>query len=215
MVEVDAFGRHRELVAISERHDGTLLTRKSTDDARTMLQPLLMKPPTSARLHEFFLSTTEQCFHESGRGRIRVGYVAAVPTEFARSDRLYAVRTARGRTIGVSDLRRTTAPMPCARAPPKYVGDYTLFMTGLFRTHVESRGALGSRRRGQRSYRAVSAFDLTLFRTGSSLRAAAKNFEHYSGASTHAEGVLAPKPARARSPTSCAGPGLDHQRALR
>jgi hypothetical protein len=146
------------------------------------------KPLTSARLHEFFLSTTEQCFHELGVGdESVVGYVAAVLTEFARSDRLYAVRTARGRAIdGVSDLRRTTDRTNAmrARAAEKYVGDYTLFMTGLFRSHVESRGALGYYvEEGQRSYRAVSAFDLTLFRTEFLFfEQLAKNFEHYSGA---------------------------------
>ena len=41
------------------------------------------------------------------------------------------------------------------------------FMSGLFRTHVEQRGALGYyMEQGQRSYWAVSELDLTLYRTG-------------------------------------------------
>ena len=151
------------------------------------------KPLPSVRLHEFFLRTTEQSFRELGVGDENVvGYVAAVLTEFARSDRLYALRTQRGRAIdGVADMRRATKSIPAdqaqalrARAAQKYVGDYTLFMTGLFRTHVESHGALGYYvEEGQRSYRAVSALDLTLLRTGFFLfEELATNFEHYSGA---------------------------------
>lgn len=151
------------------------------------------KPLASARLHDFFLRTTERTFHELGVGDESViEYVAAVLTDFARSDRLYPLRTQRGRAIdGVGDIRRATKPAPDdqrnalrARALQKYVGDYSLFMTGLFRSHVERRGALeyyvGE---GQRSYRAVSELDLTMFRTGFLLfEQLAKNFEHYSGA---------------------------------
>ena len=146
------------------------------------------KPITSAALHEFFLSTTQRCFQELAVGDESViGYVAAVLTEFARSDRLYMLRTARGRAVeDVGDIRRSadrTAALR-ARAARKYVGDYTLFMTGIFRTHVESRGALDSYVvEGQRSYRAVSELDLALFRTGFLFfEQLAENFEHYSGA---------------------------------
>lgn len=146
------------------------------------------KVPPSAILHDFFLSTTQRCFHELSVGDESViGYVAAVLTEFARCDRLYMLRTARGRAVDdVGTMRRAadrTAALR-ARAARKYVGDYTLFMTGLFRTHVESHGALGYYvEQGQRSYRAVSELDLSLFRTGFLLfEQLADNFEHYSGA---------------------------------
>lgn len=159
-----------------------------------MLQSHCMeKPLANPRLHEFFLHTTEQTFHELGVGDEHiVGYVAAVLTDFAHSDRLYALRDGRGRPIdGVADLRRATGRAASdgshvmrARAAQKYVGDYALFMTGLFRTYVEGRGALGYYvEEGQRSYRAVSEVDLNLFRTGYFLfEELAKNFEHYSGA---------------------------------
>lgn len=164
------------------------------------------KPLASARLHDFFLRTTEQSFHELGIGdESVVGYVAAVLTEFARSDQLYALRTQRGRAVdGVGDMRRATRHVPedqkhalQARALQKYVGDYTLFMTGLFRSHVESRGALGYYvEEGQRSYRAVSALDLTMFRTGFYLfEELAKNFEGYSGALDYMrKAYFAPQP---------------------
>lgn len=151
------------------------------------------KPLASAPLHEFFLSTTQRSFDELGVGNETiVGYVAAVLTEFARCDRLYALRTRRGLAIdGIGDIRRAAGRIADdrsnvlrTRAKQKYVGDYALFMTGLFRTHVESRGALDYYfEEGQRSYRAVSELDLTLFRTGFLLfEQLAKNFEDYSGA---------------------------------
>ena len=146
------------------------------------------KPVTSDALREFFLTTTRCCFTELSVGDASVvDYVAAVLTEFARSDRLYVLRTARGRTVDdVGDMRRAadrTAALR-ARAARKHVGDYALFMTGLFRTHLESRGALGYYvEEGQRSYRAVSELDLAVFRTGFLLfEQLAENFEHYSGA---------------------------------
>ncbi len=146
------------------------------------------KPLARPALHQFFLSTTQRCFDELAVGdQSVVEYVAAVLTEFARSDRLYVLRTARGRAVdGVADMRRVADRTEAlrARAARKYVGDYTLFMTGLFRTHVERHGVLDYYvEEGQRSYRAVSELDLSLFRTGFLLfEQLAKNFEHYSGA---------------------------------
>jgi len=151
------------------------------------------KPVVASPLHDFFLRITRRSFDELGLGdQAIVGYVAAVLTEFARTDRLFAVRNARGRAVDEVRQIRGAADrsgggrqnMMRARAMQKYVGDYTLFMTGLFRTYVESRGALDIYvAEGQRSYRAVSELDLTMFRTGFLFFAElAKNFEHYSGA---------------------------------
>ncbi|MCC6850330.1 MAG: hypothetical protein IT294_17710 [Deltaproteobacteria bacterium] len=148
------------------------------------------KPPPLAipALHQFFLGLTRRCFHELAVGDDTViAYVAAVLTEFARSDRLYVLRTRRGRAVdSVADMRRAADPTGAmrARAARKYIGDYSLFMTGLFRTHVASRGALDYYvEEGQRSYRDVSELDLSLFRTGFLLfEQLAKNFEDYSGA---------------------------------
>jgi hypothetical protein len=166
------------------------------------------KPLASARLHDFFVRTTQRSFDEFGIGdEAVVGYVAAVLTEFARSDRLYALRTRRGRAIdGVGDMRRATGRITDdrsnvlrARAAQKYVGDYTLFMSGLFRARVESHGALGYYfEEGQRSYRAVSELDLNLFRTGYLFfEQLAKNFEDYSGALDYMrKAYFAPQPGQ-------------------
>jgi hypothetical protein len=151
------------------------------------------KPVTNAHLHEFFLAMTRQSFTEVGLDdQGIVDYVATMLTDFARTDRLHPLRNARGHAIvGVDAIRRATEPTPHdqpsivrARAMQKYVGDYALFMSGLFRAQVEQRGALGYYfEEGQRSYRAVSELELTLLRTGFLFfEQLAKNFEHYSGA---------------------------------
>jgi hypothetical protein len=149
--------------------------------------------PGSARLHEFFLAMTRKSFGELGLAdEAVVGYVASLMTEFARSDRLYALQCERGSAIDsiVQVLLETRRPprdqtsLLQQRAIRKYVADYALFMSGLFRTHIERLGSLDYYlQEGQRSYWAVSELDLTLYRTGFLLfQQLSKNFEYYSGA---------------------------------
>jgi hypothetical protein len=151
------------------------------------------KSSGSTRLHDFFLTMAQRSFAELGVGDDEiVGYVAALLTEFTRADRLYAMRGAYGATDSVVQMRLAAGCAPPrdersivrARTVRKYVADYALFMSGLFRTHVERRGALGYYlQEGQRSYWAVSELDLTLYRTGFLLfQQLSKNFEFYSGA---------------------------------
>jgi hypothetical protein len=147
----------------------------------------------STRLHEFFRTMARKSFAELGVGdEVVVGYVAAVMTEFARADRLYALYTESGRAVDsvvriLLETRATptdTRSLVRAREMRKYVGDYTLFMSGLFRTHIEQRGALDYYlEEGRRAYWAVSEFDLTLYRAGFLFfQQLSKNFEYYSGA---------------------------------
>ena len=150
------------------------------------------KSRESARLHEFFLALTRRSFAELGVGDDAVvGYVAALMTQFTRADRLYAMRDAAGAIDSVVYMRlaacergRDARALERTRALRKYVADYALFMSGLFRTHVERRGALGYyMQEGQRSYWAVSEVDLSLYRTGFLFfQELSKNFEFYSGA---------------------------------
>jgi len=70
------------------------------------------------------------------------------------------------------------------RAVRKYVGDYTLFMSGLFRSHVERGGYLDYYlEEGKRAYLAVSELDVSLYRPQFLVfEELSKRFEHYSGA---------------------------------
>jgi hypothetical protein len=144
------------------------------------------------KLNGFFLSLTSRSFEQLGVGdRHIAAYVASVLTEFSRSDRLHAIHNAEGRrlTSVVEMLLARLEPDSQARvmgerALRKYVGDYTLFMSGLFRTHVERGGYLDYYlEEGKRSYLAVSKVDVLLYRPGFLVFEELSNgFEHYSGA---------------------------------
>ena len=146
------------------------------------------------RLQSFFLECARRSFEELGlRDQTVVEYVARVLTSFAHSDHLYRLHTQNGRRLD-SAVAILAAYPPTAsvarqqvgkeRERRKYVGDYTLFMSGLFRTYVEKSGSLDLYlREGQRSYWQVSELDLALYQTGFLLfQELSKNFEHYSGA---------------------------------
>ena len=147
----------------------------------------------STQLHDFFLAMARKSFNELGVGdETVVGYVAGLLTEFARSDRLYPMRDVNGKAIDsavevhleAARSLRDQQRLEQARRLRKYLGDYTLFMSGLFRTHVERTGVLDYYfEEGQRSYWAVSELDLSLYRTGFLFfQQLSKNFEYYSGA---------------------------------
>jgi len=148
------------------------------------------KSSGSTRLHEFFLTMTRRSFAELGVGDAEVvGYVASLMTEFTRADRLYALGREHGDSVVQMRLAACEQPRDArgierTRALRKHIADYALFMSGLFRTHVERRGTLGYyMEEGQRSYWAVSELDLSLYRTGFLFfQQLSKNFEFYSGA---------------------------------
>jgi len=148
---------------------------------------------SSQKLKGFFLELVHKSFGQLGVGDQRIAeYVATVLSEFSRSDRWLQLRGADGRRLtsvvemmlsqigGVDD----TARVQGERELRKYVGDYTLFMSGLFRRFVERGGYLSYYlEEGARSYRAVSALDVSLYNPGFLMfEELSKGFEHYSGA---------------------------------
>jgi hypothetical protein len=152
-----------------------------------------MEKRSTPPLHEFFLTMARRSFTELGLGdEAVVGYVAALMTEFARADRLYPLRTEDGNRIdSIVRVLLEASPKPHdqrslvqAREVRKYVGDYALFMSGVFRTHTERAGTFDYYlEEGRRSYWAVSEFDLSLYRNGFLFfQQLSKNFEFYSGA---------------------------------
>lgn len=146
------------------------------------------------RLKSFFLQCARQSFRELGLNDSAItDYVANVLTTFARTDHLYRVRTPKGRHLDSVVEMLSTYLTPAdgeqhliqrEREFRKYVGDYTLFMSGLFRTHVEQHGVLDYYfSEGRRSYMKVSELDVALYHTGFLLfQELSKNFEYYSGA---------------------------------
>jgi hypothetical protein len=151
-----------------------------------------MDHPTT-RLHDFFHALSRKTFAELGMPDDQVvAYVAALLTEFASANRVHGPHTTGPHTLGtvVAMLmqRQKEAANPTTiigtRELRKYVGDYTLFMSGLFRAHVERTGDLDFYlSEGRRSYWAVSELDLSLTRTGFLFfQQMSRNFEFYSGA---------------------------------
>lgn len=146
------------------------------------------------RLQPFFLECARRSFHELGlRDPQIIEYVATVLTTFARADQLYRLRAPTGKRLenivemlstAFSSAKESSLPLQRERELRKYVGDYALFMSGLFRTAIDRRGILNYYlQEGRRSYWKVSELDLALYQTGFLLfQELSKNFEYYSGA---------------------------------
>jgi hypothetical protein len=149
------------------------------------------------KLRGFFGDIVRSSFWQLGINDVTVaGYVADVLTEFARADNLYKIRVGRGHKVDSVVGMLSQQPDPSGeetdllreRSLRKYVGDYALFMSGIFRSHVEGNGFLDYYlAEGSRSYWTVSELDLSLYRTGYFLfQELSKKFEYYSGALDYA-----------------------------
>jgi hypothetical protein len=148
---------------------------------------------SGGRLQGFFFNVTRRSFQQLGISDPTVTeYVADLLSEFARADNLYRVRNRAGKKLdAVIEILTHSRPSGTAdsrvlreRALRKYLGDYTLFMSGIFRSYVEKAGFLDYYlQEGQRSYRTVSELDLSLYRAGFLLfQELSQKFEYYSGA---------------------------------
>ncbi len=122
----------------------------------------------SERLRNFFLGLTHKSFDQLGLGHGAIAeYVATVLADFSASDHWLPLRDERGRrlTSVVEMLLALTEPstgraLVSERALRKYLGDYTLFMSGIFRRFVERSGCLDYYlEEGRRSYTKVSSID--------------------------------------------------------
>ena len=161
---------------------------------------------SSDRLHDFFSNVIRQSFWQLGiNDATVVGYVADVLTDFAKSDNLYRMRASGGRKVEsvvemLADRSSEAADesqILRERSVRKYVGDYALFMSGIFRSYVEGRGYLQYYiSEGSRSYWTLSELDLSLYRTGFILfQELSKKFEYYSGALDYTrKAYFAPEP---------------------
>jgi hypothetical protein len=121
-------------------------------------------------------------------------YVAAVLADFARTENLYRIRNAEGKRLeDVGEMLVESNPLLEAasfdreREVRKHVGDYTLFMTGLFHENV---ARIQQRQRprleafvdfvqaGKESYAVVSSFNQFEYREEAPLfRRLSENFE--------------------------------------
>lgn len=153
----------------------------------------MQKRASDNKLHGFFLNMVRQSFWQLGINDATIArYVADLLTDFARTDNLYQIRSRAGRKVdSVVEMLAQKPGAPAdetdllrERSLRKYVGDYALFMSGIFRSYLERRGFLDYYiEEGSRSYWTVSELDLSLYRTGFILfQELSKKFEYYAGA---------------------------------
>ena len=129
-------------------------------------------------------------------------YLAGLLARFARTDQLYAVRDRAGQPLeSVVDLLLEAERAWAFDAPDfnpfrerevrQHIGDYTLFMTGIFREHVERRASTGFYvREGTRAYRVVAEFERSALRPDMHVfEALSRRFEGYAGALTYMKRV--------------------------
>lgn len=147
-------------------------------------------------LKRFFDRVIRLSFADLGlRGEPVAEHLSALLTRFARTEQLYAIRGARGERLEtVAELlieiqRAWDFQAPDfdpfrERAVRQQIGDYTLFMTGVFREHVERVAAVGYYlREGKRAYQVVSEIDRSALRPEAPLFSTlADRFERYVGA---------------------------------
>ncbi len=164
-------------------------------------QPHGLAQVNNEQLYHFFLRHTQRSFGELGIGDRSpvIAYVAEVLATFAQADQLYRLHSPTSRRL--SSVVAILAEQPALQIDPagdqdvssglwreravrKHVGDYTLFMSGLFRAYVEKLDVLDYYiQEGRQSYRKVSELDVSLYQAGFRLfEELAKNFEYYSGA---------------------------------
>jgi hypothetical protein len=149
--------------------------------------------PVAPSLKRFFDRLVRRSLDDLRLGGDPVaGYLADVLTRFARTDQLYALRGTAGQPLeSVVDMlldvqqswefdRPHFDPFR-ERDVRQHIGDYTLFMTGIFREHVERRASTGFYvREGKRAYRVVADFERSALKPDARLFAVlADRFEGY------------------------------------
>lgn len=162
----------------------------------------------------FFERVTRQAFSDLGLDDPpAVGYLTDLLTRFARTEALHAVQAvSRRRLDTVADSLLAIQTVWDPESPTfdpseepvlrRHIGDYTLFMTGIFREHVE-RLAVTSyyQHEGRRAYRFVSEVARTGGRADAPLfRRLSDGFEQYAGALSYARKVYFRADAWGRGP---------------
>ncbi|MDL1955707.1 MAG: hypothetical protein LWW95_01445 [Candidatus Desulfofervidus auxilii] len=140
----------------------------------------------SLSLYKFFYLAIKQSFFDLGIKEPEIAdYIANLLAEFARTDNLYKIRNAQGEKLTtVVEMLIEANYSFREREIKKHIGDYTLFMTGIFREYVKNQSFFQFYlEEGKRAYFYVFNFDRLAYVPGSYLFfELSKNFEFYSGA---------------------------------
>ncbi len=157
-----------------------------------MPEPMIvLAGPDPRSLKTFFTELTHDVFGQLAIEDAAItDYVSGVLADFARSERLYRITNLAGRPIEnlVEMLVGETIAEQSGEAKHRdfrrYIGDFSLFMSGLFRDFVERHASLERYvQEGQRSYRRVAEVEsLIASHDAPMYRDLAERFVYYSGA---------------------------------
>jgi len=154
-------------------------------------------------LARFFDRVTRQAFGDLALDDPPAArYLADLLTRFARTEALYPVQTSAKRrleTVGDSlleiqriwDWESPEFNPDAERTLRRHIGDYTLFMTGIFRDHIERLSAVGYyQHEGRRAYRFVAELARASDQPEASLFSRlSERFDLYAGSLTYARKV--------------------------
>jgi hypothetical protein len=153
-------------------------------------------------LHQFFRNLARKSFTDLWIwDEAVIDYLVEMLTRFARSENLYRIKRSTGKRLEtvVELLIEVNPPLDFEtdrspvweRTVRQHIGDYTMFMTGIFRENVERRGILDYYLyEGRRAYLAVSELDRLLYRPGADLfKKLSRDFEYLTGALTYMKKV--------------------------
>ncbi len=147
-----------------------------------------------AGLKRFFQRLTQLCFEQLMIQEQTVAdYVSSLLTRFSLTDQLYRIRNLQHERLeylvdmmseaqGALDTSDGRFNPFRERNIRQHIGDYTLFMTGIFREFVTRNSSLDYYTdQGKRSYNSVSRFDRLAEKEEAELyEDLSKRFEHYS-----------------------------------
>ncbi len=143
-------------------------------------------------IRSYFSNLVNLSFFDLGKEKDREAaeYLTEMLTEFARSESLYKLTDAAGKKVStIVDMLIESRKVPAEnsgyeREVRKYMGDFSLFMSGMFRDYV-NRGSYLSyyMSEGMKSYSVVSILDLERG-DGNPIMFSrlSREFEFYSGA---------------------------------
>lgn len=153
-------------------------------------------------LQRFFERAVRASFADLGfRDDPAAGYLTDLLARFARTEHLYPRGVTMPRLQTVADMMLEIQGAWGENSPHfhperelsvrRHIGDYTLFMTGLFRERVETMASTTYYiAQGKRAYRFVSEHDRASGRAGAPpYRRLAERFESYAGALDYARRV--------------------------
>jgi hypothetical protein len=144
----------------------------------------------NGRLKKFFQWLTRRTFQDLQMGDPEVAdYLSEMLTKFAKTERLYRIKDQSGRPVEtvvemLLEVHSEAPDIHRERDLFQHIGDYLLFMAGLFRDYVESRGFLSYyMQEGPLAYKRVWEVERCLFRpTARIFERLWRAFEFHAGA---------------------------------